>query len=243
VLLIAALGFGGMVAIRHAPTIELLVSGARRGEVARYAGRSVVNTIDEQPAFATVAGAPTLPLCADVGPADARDLADAMNLMRRTDEGHRLFDQLVDENICVGVEEIDYNSGYAFASQSPLTGSWSRSYIMVDADLLRAGEIDVVAALLVHEATHMDRYINSLACDYSQSCTMLANGVELEEELAAHAAEAEWWIAAYGEDGKRFAIGYDYGLNRLARAYLDGAAAVEAHVSRLRGDPREGGGW
>ncbi len=232
---------GGLLASRNEATIRLLASGGQWDEVARFAGRSVASTIDEQPAFATVPGAPDLPLCASVSASDGRDLADAMNLMRRTDEGRRLFDQLLDELVCVGVEDIPYNSGYAYASQSSLTGDWSRSTIMVDSDILHAGESDVVAALLVHEATHIDRYINGLACDYDESCTVLANGVELEEEVAAHAAEAEWWIEAYGEDGKRFAIGYDYGLNRLADAYLEGRVAFESHVRELRGDTREGG--
>lgn len=240
VLLIATVGVGAVAGLRYAATVELLLAGSELRDAARAASRTAADAIDEQPAFATVPGAPELPLCEGTTATDARRLADAMNLMRRTDEGQRLFAQLLDEGICVGVEEIAYNSGYAYATQSGLTGSWSGSFIRVDDDLLAAGEVDVVAALLVHEATHIDRYVNGLACDYDQSCTELPNGVELEEEVAAHAAEADWWIAAYGDDGKRFAIGYDYGLNQLVDAYLQGPTAFTEHVRSLRDDPREG---
>jgi hypothetical protein len=68
----------------------------------------------------------------------------------------------------------------------------------------------------------------------------LPNGVEIDEEVAAHTAEAEWWIAAFGTDGKRFAVRNDYGENRLARAYLRGPDAFRAFVTDYRSDPREG---
>jgi hypothetical protein len=104
------------------------------------------------------------------------------------------------------------------------------------------GEADVLAAIMVHEATHVDRYLQGTACSYADRCTLLPNGVELEEEIAAHGAEAEWWIESYGEDGKRFAFGYDYGMNELVEAYLDGPAAFAAYVREIRSDDREGGG-
>ena len=52
------------------------------------------------------------------------------------------------------------------------------------------------------------------ACFIDDSCERLPNGVEVDEEVAAHAAEAEWWIAAFGADGKRFALRADYSENR-----------------------------
>jgi hypothetical protein len=207
---------------------------------AREVLHNVVSVVAEEPAFAPAAEADSYPICAGVGSGDTSRMIDAMNLMRGTAEGERLFDQLVDQDICVNTERLTYNSGYASGRQSPSDGSWSSSFIMVDQDMLRSGETDANAALLVHEATHIDRYIHGLACNYVGTCTRLPNGVDLEEELAAHAAEAQWWVAAYGEDGKRFATGFDYGLNRLARAWEAGADVFEAYVLRIRSDPREG---
>ena len=201
---------------------------------------AVVSIVAEQPAFEPAPAADTYPVCEDVGDGDVDRLTGAMDLMRGTDEGVRLFDQLVDLSICVDTERLVYNSGYASGRQSPVDGSWSASYIMVDRDLLRSDETDVVAALLIHEATHIDRYVTGVACNYSNSCSTLPNGVDLEEEYAAHAAEAEWWVAAYGEDGKRFATGRDYGLNRLSRAWLEGEDVFDAYVLRIRSDTREG---
>ncbi len=209
-------------------------------QTSRHAVHAVVSLVAEEPSFDPAPALASYPICADTSPDDQDDLASGMNLMRGTAEGERLFDQLVDQDICVEVEDIAYNSGYAYGRQSPLDGGWSDSYIAVASDLLHAGETDVLASLLVHEATHIDRYINGLACNYRDTCTTLPNGVDLEEEVAAHGAEAQWWIAAYGSDGKRFATGYDYGLNRLARAYGEGPEVFKAYVRSIRGDSREG---
>ena len=201
---------------------------------------TATDRLAEEPHFADVRGATRLPICDTVSDDHAQSLAYAFNLMRQTSDGKRLFDQLVDEGVCVRVGEIEYNSGYAYVVQS-ITGSWSRSYIQIATRHVTDDERDVPAALLVHEATHVDRYINGTACTYSDSCTLLPNGVELEEEVAAHRAEAEWWIAAYGEDGKRLAFGYDFGMNELVDAYLEGDNSFTEYVIKIRGDDREGG--
>lgn len=197
-----------------------------------------VKALAEEPHFAQVQGQGTNPICEDVAPRQAEALADGFNLMRQTAEGERLFDQLLAEHICVRTGTIEYNSGYAYVVQT-ITGSWSRSYIKIASRFVDGQEADVLAALLVHEATHVDRYVHGTACSFTETCTILSNGVELEEEVAAHRAEAEWWIAAYGENGKRFALGYDYGMNELVDAYRDGDAAFVAHVRELRSDERE----
>lgn len=201
---------------------------------------TAIERFAEEPHFAEVRGATRMPICETVGREEAESLSYAFNLMRQTDEGERLFDQLVVEGICVRVGEIEYNSGFAFVVQS-FTGGWSRSYIKIATRHVLGDERDVLAALLVHEATHIDRYIQGTACTYSDTCTVLPNGVELEEEVAAHRAEAEWWISAYGDDGKRLAVGYDSGINELVDAYLEGDAAFADYVGEIRGDDREGG--
>ncbi len=210
------------------------------GETVDAAVEVAAERLAEEPHFAEVRGTTRLPICDSVSDVDAQSLAYAFNLMRQTTEGERLFEQLVDEGICVKVGEIEYNSGFAYVVQS-ITGSWSRSYIQIATRHVTDGERDVLAALLVHEATHVDRYIHGTACTYSGTCTLLPNGVELEEEVAAHRAEAEWWIAAYGENGKRLAIGYDFGMNELVDAYLGGDAEFVEYVTEIRGDDREGG--
>lgn len=206
----------------------------------RNAVHAAVAIVAEEPSFAAAAELSSYPVCPSTGANDDRRLERGMDLMRGTVEGERLFDQLVANGICVGTEDIAYNSGYAYGKQSSVDGTWSDSYIIVATSLLRSGETDVLAALLVHEATHIDRYIKGLACNYTDTCTSLPNGVDLDEEIAAHSAEAKWWIEAYGSDGKRFATGYDYGLNRLARAYSEGTSVFDAYVRSIRSDSREG---
>lgn len=210
----------------------------------RQDGRNLVHAavsiVAEEPAFAAADELSAYPICVATSRDNEDRIERGMDLMRATDEGERLFDQLVENEICVGTEDIGYNSGYAYGRQSSTDGSWSDSYIIVASDLLGSNETDVLAALLIHEATHIDRYINDVACNFRDSCTTLPNGVDLEEEIAAHGAEAEWWIAAYGSDGKRFATGRDYGVNRLARAYGEGPDVFDAYVQRIRSDAREG---
>ena len=101
---------------------------------------------------------------------------------------------------------------------------------------------DVIAAILAHEATHIHRAVDGTACYYANACTVLSNGVDLEEEVVAHEAEAEWWIAAYGRDGKDRAFTADASENRLTAAYLRGPAAFREFVRDMRSDKREGEG-
>jgi hypothetical protein len=241
VLALVNLLLGAIVFGRYPALGALLRTPAAWDAAAIALADRVVGGLVEEPHFAQVRGASAMPICRDVAEEHQRPLINAFNLMRRTDEGQRLFRQLLDEGICVRTGEIPYNSGFAYVVQS-ITGSWARSYIMVAVRHVEADEPDVLAAIVVHEATHVDRYLQGTACSYAGTCTLLPNGVELEEEIAAHAAEAEWWIAAYGTDGKRFAFGYDYGMNELVEAYLAGPEAFAAYVREIRSDDREGGG-
>jgi hypothetical protein len=187
-----------------------------------------------------------LPVCRDVPRAYGHALRLAFGLMRGTEEGRHLYAVLVDNGICVGVTDLAFNTAYSAARG--FGGDWSGSTIMVDRRFVRSLDADVLAAVLVHEATHLDRAISGKACfvkttaDGGDACTTLPNGVKVEEEVAAHSAEAEWWLAAYGDDGKRFAWRGDYAENRLLKAYLRGPASFRAYVADVRADPREGEG-
>lgn len=207
------------------------------GEAARIASAYA----SEEPRLLRVSPNTPLPLCADATEDQARRLAPGFRMMRGTPEGERLFRGLLDNDVCVRVEALPYNSGYTRAVRSG-NGSWADSEIVVDDAIARAGEPDVLAALLVHEATHLDRAVSGTACWEDDSCTELANGVRLEEEIAAHQAEAAWWLAAYGADGKRFAVRADHGMNELVRAYLAGWDPFVDYVTTLRDDTREGTG-
>lgn len=187
-----------------------------------------------------------LPVCDDVPRVYGHALRQAFALMRGTEEGRRLYALLVEHDVCVGVTDLPYNSAYASARS--IGGDWSGSSIMVDRGYVVSVDADVLAAILVHEATHIDRAISGTACYYESrsptgnACTTLPNGVELEEEVVAHTAEAQWWIAAYGDDGKRFSWRGDYSENRLAKAYLRGEASFRSYIAGMRDDPREGEG-
>ena len=193
----------------------------------------------ENPRLAPNPVAGDLPLCDPTDDATIKPFTLAFGLMRATPEGLRLYDVVAENGVCVAVDEIAYNAAYAEARRTG-RGDWSASKIVIDRDLVRSGAADVLAAVLVHEATHIDRAVSGEACFVEDTCERLPNGVEVDEEVAAHAAEAEWWIAAFGTDGKRFAVRVDYSENRLVRAYLRGGDSFRAYVARFRGDPREG---
>lgn len=184
-----------------------------------------------------------LPLCDDVPPAYGRAFRIAFGLMRATDDGSRLYDLLVENDICITVDDLAYNTAYASARS--VRGDWSSSTIVVDRGYVRSVEADVLAAILIHEATHLDRAISGDACYFEgdDACTTLPNGVTLDEEIAAHSAEARWWIAAYGDDGKSLAWSSDYAENRLAKAYLQGNRFFRTYVTQIRSSTREGEGF
>jgi hypothetical protein len=177
-----------------------------------------------------------VPFCRGVTSRQREQLDRALAQMRKTSEGKRLAKRLADHDVCIGVEDLSFNSGYASAKRT-WTGSWNESYIVVDKAVLSVAEPAVIAALLVHEATHIDRSISGQACGVFDGCEVLANGVVLEEEIAAHAAEARWWIESGGRGVPR---GYGYSLDQLAAAYRQGDAAFRDFVRDLRSDPRDG---
>ena len=113
---------------------------------------------------------------------------------------------------------------------------------MVDREFVSSLYPDVLAAVLVHEATHVDRAVSQVACYVVDACTILPNGVAVEEEVAAHGAEAEFWLQAYGRDGKDWAFSRDHNQNLLKSAYLEGPDSFFAFVSRMRSDDRDGEG-
>jgi hypothetical protein len=179
--------------------------------------------------------------CAGVSETDQRAIRDGVAYLRATEDGAQLYDLLVNEGVCIGTEELDFNSAYATSRWSPETG-WSESEIIIGDYYVDWLYPDVLAAILAHEATHIKRAVEGTACYYVDACTILPNGVELEEEIVAHEAEALWWIAAYGRDGKDRAFAADSSENRLKAAYLRGPADFRRFVRELRSDQREGEG-
>jgi len=204
-------------------------------------GNYLVDSVNEKPNLASVAPDADPPICSSVQDRYVPALSKAFVLMRGTDEGERLYQELVDRGVCVSVEQLDFNGGYS-TSWRLWTGDWVRGSIVIDDDYVSTWEADVLAAMLVHEATHIDRSIHGTSCEVTNNCTKLPNGVYLEEEVAAHTAEAQWWEAAYGKNGKSLTIGHDYGENALLHAYLRGPDAFTQFVRNLRSDPREGEG-
>jgi hypothetical protein len=246
-LLTVLVGGAGLVAAVYSAAPDLLTTdGAPLSRRFEALGAVALADIGEDPHLTPRQPTAALPVCGDVPRAYGHALRLAFGLMRATEEGRRLYALLVDHGVCAGVTDLPYNTAYASARF--FGGDWSGSTIMVDRDSVRSLQADVLAAILVHEATHLDRAISGTACYFEtgpnghDTCTTLPNGVELEEEIAAHQAEAQWWLAAYGDDGKRFALRGDYAENRLLKAYLRGTSSFRAYVSEMRADPREGEG-
>ena len=184
-------------------------------------------------------GPPAPPvICDDVEQQDQTRLERGYTLMTRTREGRQLYDQLIEHDVCTGVTHLEYAGAYAQAN--PSLHGWSDSVIMVDQEMLRAIAPDILAATLVHEAMHLDRAISGEQCGMTHSCTMLDNGIQVEEEVAAHAAEARWWLEIYGRQGRRVASGGGYSMDNLVFAYQRGSDDFRAHVIEIRSDPRDG---
>jgi hypothetical protein len=179
--------------------------------------------------------------CAGVSGVDQRAITDGVAYLRATEDGSRLYDVLVENGVCIGTKELDFNSAYATSRWSPTAG-WSDSEIIIGEYYVDWLYPDVIAAILAHESTHIQRAVDGTACYYVDACTVLSNGVDLEEEVVAHEAEAQWWIAAYGRDGKDRAFTADASENRLKAAYLHGPATFREFVREMRSDKREGEG-
>jgi hypothetical protein len=119
--------------------------------------------------------------------------------------------------------------------------------IVFATNVVRLLNPDELAALLVHEATHADRVARGESCDQTGGCTILANGVPVEEEVAAHAAEAAFWIALHGPTGTRGSSSMTGGWgaaweNQLAAAAQKGLDALREFVIEARSGTREGEG-
>ena len=173
------------------------------------------------------------PICDSVPAGERAIIARSFETMRRTDEGVRLSDQLMSEDICVEVEGIANAGGYAQYSRGFL-GVRTKARLVLARMLLEYADYDTIASVLVHEATHLDRDINDTRCG---QCEYLPNGINLDEETAAHAAEAEWWIARYGPDGRQSWAPYSwYSIDNLAFAYQDGPEVFREYVRSIRED-------
>lgn len=205
-------------------------------------GAVALDIAGENPRFEPNPATGPTPICEDVPTSLVKALKLGLAYMRATPEGESLFQLLVDNEICIRIDDLPFNAAYASLERTR-PDDWTETEIVVDRSLVRSGLADVLAAVLVHEATHVQRAIDGEACFLTDECTELPNGVPIEEEVAAHAAEAEWWIAAFGTDGKRFAVRADHGLNTLVDAYLGGSDAFRRFVIDIRDDPREGSGF
>jgi hypothetical protein len=175
--------------------------------------------------------------CNDVGPHDSARLTRAASLMQRTNEGRTLYQELIANEVCVTVRDLGYFAGFAIPRST--FGDWGHSTIEIDRDHLETGSADILATTLVHEATHINRAIQGTDCVIDDSCTVLDNGVVLDEEVAAHAAEARWWLAIYGRRGKTDPDPAAAWENAIASAYLAGPDTFEDFVEAFRSNPKE----
>jgi len=198
----------------------------------------VLDDIGESPGLDPASPAREYPIDTQVPDVYTEVLERAFDLVRATDEGERLFEVLIDNDVLVSVENIPYNAGYTQTRWSAL--GWVDSRVVIDSDAVRSRDLDSLASILIHEAVHVDRAVDGSACFYADACEELANGVNIEEEIAAHAIQAVFWRELYGSDGKRFAFGPDSGENALLDAWHNGTAAFERYVREIRGDDREG---
>jgi hypothetical protein len=183
-----------------------------------------------------------LTFCTELSTGNRNRIESAAAEMRQTGGGEDLLNLLIDERICVGVEDLKYATAY-----TGYTGSqfyFRVTSVTVDEEALRKFAPDEAAAVLVHEATHVSRILNKTSCAMTRRCQRLPNGVYVEEEVAAHAAEAQFWIDLHGPEGTQTGItrtgaaGAFY-LNKLAQAWEEGPEAFRAFVISVRSSPEE----
>jgi hypothetical protein len=239
--LIAMLLVANIIAAGELSRTLFAHSGNDPGGRAAAVWRVGIADIGERPALTPNYPDGPVPFCDGVSDNDQRAIRDGVAYLRATEAGVRLYELLVEEGVCIGTRELDFNSAYATSRWSPEAG-WSESEIIIGDYYVDWLYPDVIAAILAHEATHIERSVEGTACYYVDACTILPNGVELEEEIVAHEAEAQWWIAAYGRDGKDRAFAADSSENRLKAAYLRGPDAFRQFVREMRSDRREGEG-
>lgn len=201
---------------------------------------SITASLAEDPHVKPAAPATDYPIDHSVPAVFVAPLEHAFDYMRATEEGSRLFDELLDNDVLVSVRSIPYNAGYTTTSWTRF--GWQSSEIVIADTAVRTRSVDVLAAILIHESAHVDRAISGDACFYTNSCETLSNGIEVQEEEFAHTVEAEFWEAMYGSDGKRIATGNATGENALLEAYTKGSTAFDAYIREIRGDSREGEG-
>lgn len=238
IILLLIANLAGAAALARTPMIR--ESGNSLDRAAAF-WRVGIEELGEDPAVTPSYPDTPIEFCEGVSQTDQQAITDGVALLRGTDAGVRLWDVVVAEGVCVGTEELGFNSAYATSRWSPDAG-WSNSEIIISETFVDWLYPDVIAAILAHEATHIERAVDGTACYYVEACTVLPNGVELEEEIVAHQAEAEWWIAAYGRDGKDRAFSADVSENRLKAAFLQGPDRFRSFIREMRSDPREGEG-
>jgi hypothetical protein len=208
--------------------------------VAEEISASFTDSFAEDPHVKPADPVATYPIADSVPQPFIAPLEHAFDLMRATDEGARLFDLLLANDVVVSVESLPYNAGYANTSWT--RSGWKSSEIVIADQAVRTRYVDVLAAILIHESAHVDRAVDGDACFYTNSCETLSNGIEIQEEEYAHTIEAQFWEALYGSNGKSVATGTATGENALVEAYTKGTAAFDAYIRRIRSDSREGEG-
>lgn len=232
------IGAGAWALFRYSP---LSVYAEMPAEVAvEQLALSAMHALGEEPRVEPAAPAAQYPIDRSVPQGLRVPLVKALDLMRATDQGAELFDLLVDNEVLISVEPMEYNAGYTTTRWSRF--GWRSSEIVIASDTVRTRTVDVLAAVLVHEAAHAERAITGEGCFYQGDCETLPNGVQIDEELYAHTVEVRWWRAVYGDDGKDFATGTATGENALLEAFLDGETEFERYVRDIRGDRRDGAG-
>jgi hypothetical protein len=190
-------------------------------------------------------GSSGITYCAGVKTTEKAIIYCAIGEMRRTKEGNHLANEILAKPLCFGVEELIYNGGYFSVTRGTEVSDGNR--IVIDRTELKSLTDEELGAILVHEATHAHRAFAGMECSQTHDCAYLPNEIAIDEEVAAHSAEARFWIEIKEQDDSKGGasssdfLGTAY-YDELAAAYKEGPEAFRAYVIELRSDPREGHG-
>lgn len=181
--------------------------------------------------------------CKGTGSADRKRIEAAAREIMLWDDVRPLIQELIDHNVCLTTETLSYNGGYTRVIRTSRGVVVTK--IVVDKQLVSYLKSDELAAVLVHEATHAHRVFKRANCWQVGTCDILPNGVAVEEEVAAHKAEALFWIELHGPTGTLTGVSFSGTVgaayeNKLVAEYAKGSKSFRAYIIEIRSDPREG---
>ena len=177
--------------------------------------------------------------CAELDPNTADKVNLALDVMKSTGIGPMLAEILVESQTCIAIGDRDALPGTTSVHFDEATERYQH-VISLSSSVVNEADADELAALIVHEAVHVERSINRLECSAQSHCVLTVSG-DVPDEMAARRAEALWWLARHGSRGTTGGgayVGTQFSAfeNQLLAHYLAGGVEWVDYVTTLPSD-------